>query len=186
MLRWPNIKLLSGLEITVASRNISGEIYLKVLKSRSNYCTLCISPQIKDGFHCGIREEAHDSIYAFYHGCTRTSQKDNQVRKNHFIRNVQNVILGSNLLGNGFSMAQKNKLGILISKIFNKNKFHFSPKLTVAEIGKKWKSLNAKQKSVWEKKSMTEVNKAKIMNKGAVQRCIQAPIEVSMIFTYKL
>ena len=83
-------------------------------------------------------------------------------------------------------MAQKNKLGILISKIFKKNKFYFSPKLTVVEIGKKWKSLNAKEKSVWEKKSMTEVNKAKIMNKGAVQRCIQAPIEVSMILTYKL
>ena len=86
--------------------------FLKVPKSRSNYCTLCISPQIKDGLHCGIREEAHDSIYAFYHGCTRTSQKDNQVRKNHFIRNVQNVILGSNLLGNGSFMARKNKLGI--------------------------------------------------------------------------
>ena len=56
--------------------------------------------------------------------------------------------------------------------------FHFSPKLTVTEIATKWKSLNAKQKSVWEKKQLAEVNKAKIMNKGAVQRCIQGPIEV--------
>lgn len=53
------------------------------------------------------------------------------------------------------------------------------------EIGKKWKSLNAKQKSVWEKKSMTEVNKAKIMNKGAVQRTIQAPIEVPMVLIHR-
>ena len=66
-----------------------------------------------------------------------------------------------------------------------KNKIHFSPKLTVVEIGKKWKSLNAKQKSVWEKKAMAEVNKAKIMNKGAVQRTIQAPIEVPMVLNYK-
>merc|ERR1711953_404847 len=58
-----------------------------------------------------------------------------------------------------------------------------SPKLTAVEIGKKWKSLNAKQKSVWEKKSMTEVNKAKIMNKGAVQRTIQAPIEDCIALT---
>ena len=66
-----------------------------------------------------------------------------------------------------------------------KNKINFSPKLTVVEIGKKWKSLNAKQKSVWEKKAMAEVNKAKIMNKGAVQRTIQAPIEVPMVLNYK-
>ena len=32
---------------------------------------------------------------------------------------------------------------------------------------------------------MTEVNKAKIMNKGAVQRTIQAPIEVPMVLTYR-
>jgi len=59
-----------------------------------------------------------------------------------------------------------------------------SPKLTTVEIGKKWMSLNAQQKSVWEKKAMAEVNKAKIMNKGAVQRTIQAPIEVPMILIY--
>ena len=52
------------------------------------------------------------------------------------------------------------------------------------EIGKKWMSLNAQQKSVWEKKAMAEVNKTKIMNKGAVQRTIQAPIEVPMILIY--
>jgi len=58
-----------------------------------------------------------------------------------------------------------------------------SPKLTAVEIGKKWKSLNAKQKSVWEKKSVSEVNKAKIMNKGAVQRTIQAPMEDCIALT---
>lgn len=54
------------------------------------------------------------------------------------------------------------------------------------EIGKKWRSLNAQQKSVWEMKSLTEANKAKIMNKGAVQRTIQAPIEVPMILIYMI
>jgi len=58
-----------------------------------------------------------------------------------------------------------------------------SPKLTTVEIGKKWMSLNAQQKSVWEKKAMAEINKAKIMNKGAVQRTIQAPIEDCIALT---
>ena len=48
----------------------------------------------------------------------------------------------------------------------------------MVELGKKWKSLSPKEKDVWVKKQASEINKTKIMNKGAVQRTIQAPIEV--------
>ena len=48
----------------------------------------------------------------------------------------------------------------------------------MAELGKKWRSLSEKEKDVWVKKQASEINKTKIMNKGAVQRTIQAPIEV--------
>ena len=50
--------------------------------------------------------------------------------------------------------------------------------LTIAELGAKWKSLTANEKSVWVKKSNVEANRTKVMNKGAVQRTIKAPIEV--------
>ena len=54
----------------------------------------------------------------------------------------------------------------------------FSPKLSVGEIAQKWKSLSPNEKSAWENKQAAEIKKTKILNKGAVQRTIQAPIEV--------
>lgn len=64
-----------------------------------------------------------------------------------------------------------------------KSKKTTSPKLSVGEIAQKWKSLSPNEKSVWENKQAAEIKKTKILNKGAVQRTIQAPIENCIALT---
>ena len=55
----------------------------------------------------------------------------------------------------------------------------------MGEIASKWKSLSDKEKSTWENKAIANANKTKILNKGAVQRTIQAPIEVCSLFRFE-
>merc|ERR1712137_908792 len=64
-----------------------------------------------------------------------------------------------------------------------KSKKTTSPKLSVGEIAQEWKSLSPNEKSAWENKQAAEVKRTKILNKGAVQRTIQAPIENCIALT---
>jgi len=68
-------------------------------------------------------------------------------------------------------------------RILHGTKEQASAKISMVELGKKWKSLSPKEKDVWVKKQASEINKTKIMNKGAVQRTIQAPIENCIALT---